>query len=100
MHEVATYRTVPATEAISQAREILSSGQIDVITFTSSSAVSNLMAAFEEERPLLNNVKVACIGPKTADTAAKAGLKVDIIASENTIPGLVDAIEDYFRKEM
>lgn len=99
VHEVATYRTVPVTEAISQAREMLLSGQIDVITFTSSSTVSNLMAVFKEERPLLNNTKVACIGPKTADTAARAGLKVDIVAKEHTIPGLVAAIEEHFRKE-
>jgi len=43
--------------------------------------------------------KVACIGPKTADAATKAGLKVDIVASAHTIPGLVAAIEEYFRKE-
>jgi len=99
VHDVATYRTVPVTEAISQAREMLLSDQIDVITFTSSSTVSNLMAVFKEERPLLNNTKAACIGPKTADTAARAGLKVDIVAKEHTIPGLVAAIEEHFRKE-
>ena len=58
------------------------------------------MAAFNEERLLLNNTRVACIGPKTADTAARSGLKVDIVASEYTIPGLVAAIEGFFRKEM
>ncbi len=100
VHEVAAYRTVPVTEAISQVKETLSSGQIDVITFTSSSTVSNLMAVFKEERPLMNNTKVACIGPKTVDAAKKAGLKVDIVAKEHTIPGLVAAIEDYFKKEI
>ncbi len=47
----------------------------------------------------MNGARVACIGPKTAETAARAGLKVDILACEHTIPGLVAAMEDYFRKE-
>jgi uroporphyrinogen III methyltransferase/synthase len=75
------------------------SGKIDVITFTSSSTVSNLVAAFEEEPLTVSNAKIACIGPKTAETATKAGLSVDIVAREQTIPGLVTAIEEYFRKE-
>jgi len=99
VHEVAVYRTVRAATAISRAKEMLISGQIDVVTFTSSSTVSNLVAAFDGEQPRIDNARVACIGPKTADTAARAGLKVDIIAGEHTVPGLVAAIEDYFRKE-
>lgn len=98
VREVTVYRTVPATDALSQAKELLLSGRVDVITFTSSSAVSSLMAAFREQ-PLPDNIKIAGIGPKTADTAKEAGLKVDIIAREHTIPGLVAAIEAYFRKE-
>ena len=99
VHEVATYRTVPATETISRAREMLLSGEIDVITFTSSSTVSNLAAAFNGEKLEINSAKVACIGPKTAETAAGAGLNVDIIAAEQTIAGLVAAIEEHFTKE-
>jgi len=99
VHEIAAYRTVPEPKAIAQAREMCLSGQIDVITFTSSSTVSNLMAVFKGERLLLNNIRVACIGPKTAESAVEAGLRVDIIAGEHTMPGLVSAIEDYFKKE-
>ncbi len=98
--EVAVYRTVPATESIAEARQRLLAGEIDVITFTSSSTVNNLLAAFPEGLPAINNYKVACIGPKTAATAAGAGLKIDIMASEQTIPGLVAAIETYFGKEV
>ncbi len=99
VHEVAAYRTVPATEATTQAKQMIISGKIDVITFTSSATVSNLMAAFQGESPVINSAKVACIGPKTAATATKAGLNVDILAEEQTISGLVAAIEEYFRKE-
>lgn len=99
VHEVTAYRTIPATEAISRAKQMIISDKIDIITFTSSSTVSNLMAAFGGEPVVLKNTKVACIGPKTAKTAAKAGLNVDILAKEQTIPGLVNAIEEYFREE-
>ncbi len=96
VHEVAAYKTVPADGT--HAKEILASGDIDVITFTSSSTVSNLLAA-SGKKVAIGRAKIACIGPKTAETAIKAGLKVDIVAGEHTIPGLVAAIEDYFRKE-
>jgi len=43
--------------------------------------------------------KIACIGPKTSDTAIKAGLKVDILARKQTIEGLVQSMEDYYLKE-
>lgn len=100
VHEIATYRTVVPTEAISRARELLSSDEINVITFTSSSTVTNLLSILNEERQAIKSAKVACIGPKTADTATRAGLKVGIVAREHTIPGLVAAIEEYFSKEI
>jgi uroporphyrinogen III methyltransferase/synthase len=99
VYEVVVYRTVPVATAIPQVKEMLLSREIDVITFTSSSTVSNLVALFNKEELAANNAKIACIGPKTANTAARVGLKVDIVASENTIPGLVTAIEKYFSKE-
>ena len=73
--------------------------EIDIITFTSSSTVTNLLALLGNERGALDKAKIACIGPKTAATAEKAGLGVDIIAAESTMPGLVAAIEQYFEKE-
>ncbi|MDO8715774.1 MAG: uroporphyrinogen-III synthase, partial [Dehalococcoidales bacterium] len=96
--DVAVYQTVAPMAAIAQAKEMLLAGEIDVITFTSSSTVSNLVAVFEKGSPVVNNAKIACIGPKTAETAAKAGLRVDIVAREQTIPGLVAAIEQYFKE--
>jgi len=100
VHEVAVYRTVLANESIVAVKRMLVSGEIDVITFTSTSTVTNLVAAFKGEPLLINQAKIACIGPKTAEAATRAGIKVDILASEQTIAGLVGAIEEYFREEM
>ncbi len=98
--EIAVYKTIPTPHTLSAARKLLTAGEIDVITFTSSSTVDNLVAAFRGDTPNLNGAKVACIGPKTADTAVKAGLRVDVIAREYTIPGLVTALEEYFRRKV
>jgi len=98
-YEVTAYRTAPAIEAITRAKEMIVSGKIDVITFTSSSTVANLVAAFGEEPLAIDSARIACIGPKTAQAVTKAGLSVDIIAGEQTIPGLVMAMEGYFGKD-
>jgi uroporphyrinogen III methyltransferase/synthase len=97
-HEVTAYQTTPAADALSKVKELLRSDGIDVITFTSSSTVTNMVAALGQVA-VLDNVKIACIGPKTAEAATGAGLKVDIVAPEHTIPGLVTAIEEYYIKD-
>ena len=93
VHQVAVYRTIPA-QPVSAAKKMLLKGDIDVITFASSSTVRNLVAQMGEGWPACNKAKVACIGPVTAAAAQRAGLKVDIIAKEHTITGLVQAIEE------
>ena len=67
---------------------------VDVISFTSSSTVANFVRAFPDDRlpAVLGDAEVACMGPVTADTARKLGLRVDIVAREYTTHGLVQAI--------
>jgi uroporphyrinogen III methyltransferase/synthase len=67
---------------------------VDVVTFTSSSTVVNFVRAFPEDRlpAVLGDAEIACMGPVTADTARKLGLRVDIVAREYTTHGLVQAI--------
>ena len=98
VREITVYRTLPDVAAIRKAKEMLLSNQLDVVTFTSSSTVTNLMTAFGDNGVPLRTVKIACIGPKTAQTALQAGLQPDIVATEHTVPGLVDAIDELFRK--
>lgn len=101
VHEIIAYKTVPPNEAISQGKQMLLAGEIDIITFTSSSTVTNLLSLIGGEQPAIKKAIVACIGPVTAATAAKAGLRVDIVARNHTIPGLVEAMEQYLcRKEI
>lgn len=96
-HEVTAYRTIPSTRAILEGKRLLLAGEIDIIAFTSSSTVTNLVAMLSEEREAINKASIACIGPKTAATAIQAGLRVDIVAQRHTIPGLVEAIEQHLQ---
>ena len=98
VEEVPAYHTVKPSDSSLNVKRAISSGEIDVVTFASSSTVSNLMAAMGNDANL-HGTRVACIGPKTAETARRLGLKVDILARESTIPALVDAIEEYFLEE-
>jgi len=97
--EVAVYRTVRPRSNPARLKALLQPGKLDVITFTSSSTVTNLLAGLGSAQAGRIRAKIACIGPKTAATARKAGLKVDILAKEQSMAGLIEAMEDYFRKE-
>jgi uroporphyrinogen III methyltransferase/synthase len=79
---------------------MLEKGDVHMVTFTSSSTVSNFMEMFEEEGDRLlkwmEKLTVACIGPVTATTAKERGLFVRITPSEYTIEALAKAILDHF----
>ena len=98
---VPVYRTVPSKEGAELAREALGQRLVDVVTFTSSSTVRNFMALLDarDRNELFGGVTVASIGPVTAATVEEYGLQVAIVASAYTIPGLVEAIVRYYRKE-
>jgi len=97
-YEVTAYTTRQPPELISQVREKIAERNVDVITFTSSSTVTNFLNSLGNNRNILNRATIACIGPLTASTAREAGLNVNIVAQEQTIPGLVEAIEDFYKK--
>jgi uroporphyrinogen III methyltransferase/synthase len=95
------YRTIPALHHKQDFLEVLTQGQIDVITFTSSSTVRYFIELFksEDKRRLFSHMTFACIGPITAQTAEEAGLEVKIKAQEHTIPGLIKALEAFFNEK-
>lgn len=99
VHEVIAYQTVLADETDTQLLlEKLQAGEIHVVTFTSSSTVTNFLKLIGDHRDLLQGITMACIGPVTAETAEKNGLTVDICAEQYTIDGLVNAIQGYNNK--
>jgi len=91
--KVDLYRTVVATEERENLLEWLENGEIDLVTFTSSSTVENFIQILGPENlPLMAKIRVACIGPVTAAKAAELGLPPHIQAKTYHIDGLVEAI--------
>jgi uroporphyrinogen III methyltransferase/synthase len=96
---VEAYRTVlPAGGLAPEKRRCLEEGAVDVVTFTSSSTVTNFVTLMGEVelRRLLRGAAIACIGPITADTVRSYGLTPTIVCAEYTVPALARAIVDYF----
>jgi uroporphyrinogen III methyltransferase/synthase len=96
---VPAYRTVVPAAGLSRLKEQIQAGAIDVVTFTSSSTVSNfveLIGGREEARRMAGKTTIACIGPITARTAEEHGLPVTIMPGENTVPALAQAIARFY----
>ena len=94
------YRAQFAEHLSSEFVQELEAGNIDVITFTSSSTVKNFLALTGDKLlPAIRKVKTACIGPVTANTAREAGLNVEILPEQYTVSSLLDAIEAFFQSD-
>jgi uroporphyrinogen III methyltransferase / synthase len=87
--EAIAYRTVSETRDGTGARERFERDGADLVTFTSSSTVTNFLAL---KLPWPGNLRTASIGPVTSETMRQAGLKVDIEAARHDIDGLVEAV--------
>jgi uroporphyrinogen-III synthase len=90
-HEVVAYHTVPVGALDPAARRRLEGGEVDWVAFTAASTVEGFLRGYGGPPP--PGVRVAVIGPVTADAARSAGIPVAVTATEHTIPGLVAAIE-------
>jgi len=95
-----TYRTIRSDRSAAELAPFFADGKVDAISFTSPSTVNNFLGIMGPDFRLPPKVRIACIGPVTAAAAKKAGLPVDILQERYTIPGLVDGLAAYFKKEM
>jgi uroporphyrinogen III methyltransferase/synthase len=92
------YETVIPDGKRDEMKKLFEEGKVDVVTFTSSSTVSNFVEMFgkEETLKLLDGVKVASIGPITSETARKFGLNPVIEPSDYTTEALAQGIEKLY----
>lgn len=95
---VTAYETVADCQNKEELLEALESGEASLVTFTSSSTVTNLLDVLGDKKDLLNKGALAAIGPVTAETLEKHGLKPAVSAAEYTIDGLMTAIEEYYKE--
>jgi len=97
---VTAYRTAPVdldAEGVPDVYRMLLERRIDIVTFTSGSSVRNFVKALGTDQAvdLLRHVDVACIGPVTADEAARLDIATTIMPSEYTVPAMVRAIVEH-----
>ncbi len=90
--DVTAYRTVRASPPPAETREMIKTGGFDAVLFTSSSTVRNLVGI--AGKPHARTI-VACIGPKTAETAIEFGLRVDVQPETAQVGPLVDSLAEH-----
>ena len=96
------YQNIPPKGRKDELRAELESGEVDMVTFTSSSTVKNFLtmvdaAGQQELERLLDGVHIAAIGPITAKTVTDSGLHVDVQPETHTIPAMIQAIIGYYQ---
>ena len=102
--DVIAYRTdaaEPEREGEPDVYRMLLERHIDVVTFTSPSAVRNYVRVLgaEPAADLLRTTTVASIGPVTAEAAAQCDIRTTIMPATYTVPALVEAIVKYFEDQ-
>jgi uroporphyrinogen III methyltransferase/synthase len=98
---VEVYQTIRASGNAEEVKRLLRNKSISAITFTSSSTVSNFvdLVGINEVRDLMGGIVTASIGPITAEKARTLGIETTVMPAEFTIPALVEALVEYFRRK-
>ena len=96
---VTTYQTINSGRKKEEIAALIHDNKVDVITFTSSSTVTNFLEIMGRDFKLPANIDVACIGPVTEAAAKKAGFRIDIQQEEYTMEGLVQSLLQYFKDD-
>ena len=95
--EVVVYKTMQPKNLPERFIQVVKDHKLDLITFTSSSTVTNLVAMVDYAEAL-KNLKAACIGPITGQTATAQGLNVVVEpdVDDISVDSLVNKIVTYF----
>jgi uroporphyrinogen III methyltransferase/synthase len=84
------YESIRDGEGADRLGRAIEAGKVDLVTFTSGSAVRGYVEALGAD--LAARVPGASIGPQTSEALRAAGIEVRCEAQESTIDGLVSAI--------
>jgi uroporphyrinogen III methyltransferase/synthase len=90
--EIVVYETEIAEALPDDVLEALRAGEVDWVTFTSSSTARNLVEMLGGEAGLLSKCKLASIGPKTSATMRECDLNIATEAQRHDIDGLIEAL--------
>jgi uroporphyrinogen III methyltransferase/synthase len=90
VERVPLYRSVPEPEGFARLRAALEERPVDLVAFTSASAVRSFIDAVGAARA--SEIAVASIGPTTSAAAREAGMTVAIEAEPSTLAALARGI--------
>ena len=94
VRQLVAYLAEPDPDAAGRAAALLADGA-DAVTFASSATVGHFLEATGAAgRELCAAARVVCIGPVTAAAAEALGLRVDAVAAEATVSGLLACLLD------
>jgi uroporphyrinogen-III synthase len=96
-HRIEVYQTRAVTTGLDFELNALRSGQVDITVLTSSAEIFAFLKLLGNDVSTVNRTTIAYMGGYTAKTGMREGLRQDIIPADMTMPGLVTAIEGYFR---
>lgn len=91
---VEAYRSIVDGEGAEKLAQAIEAGRVDLVTFTSASAVRGYIDAVGEEKAL--QVPAASIGAQTSAALRDAGIEVKVEAKESTLDSLVAAVFSAF----
>ena len=94
VERVPLYRSVPESDLSGRLREALDERPVDLVAFTSASAVRSFVEAAGEERA--RAAAVASIGPTTSEAARSAGMTVAVESNPSTLAALAQAIAEAY----
>ncbi|MDX8359403.1 uroporphyrinogen-III synthase [Cytobacillus sp. IB215316] len=98
--DLVVYQTIENSESKHKLYRMLTNGDIDVITFASSSAVKNFVSLLSGHSiaHYIRGCIVACIGPITKETATNLGITVHICPKEYTLDSMLQELVLYYNR--
>ncbi len=95
------YETMKAPENQSHLMDLLAAGDLDYLTFTSTSTVRYFeeFTSADSAISTWKKIPAACLGPVTAEAAGSAGLEEIIVPPQATLSALVRTIVDHDQRQ-
>jgi uroporphyrinogen-III synthase len=102
VHDLIIYDTVENNNEKQKLIELLSTGQLDVLTFTSSSTVTSFLKLVNGTawREWIQNLIIACIGPVTKQALEVAKMEIHVCPNTYTTEDMLLEITNYMRRNI
>lgn len=99
--DIPVYRTIPGEFDVESLKKKIEDGEVNGVTFTSSSTAANFVDRLGSDFILTNREKFAAlsIGPITSDKMRELGMEPAVEADVYTIPGLIEVILKNFERQ-